>query len=150
MSGPPDLSSAPSAPVSNSTSQALRERHGEHYRWRLLVAVMVGTIASIMSSTVVNVAIPGLSHQFALGQERAQWVTSGFMVASTVSMLVTPWLLARFGYRATFNGCMGLLLAGGLLGGRRCRPRCCWRWPPLNWWSSSPGSGGLRGAGRRR
>ena len=30
---------------------------------------------------------------------------------------LTPWLLARFGYRATFNGCMGLLLAGGLLGG---------------------------------
>ena len=65
-----------------------------------------------MSSTVVNVAIPAMSHQFTLGQERAQWVSSGFMVAMTVSMLTTPWLLARFGYRATFNGCMGLLLAG--------------------------------------
>ncbi len=62
-------------------------------------------------------AIPGLSHQFALGQERAQWVTSGFMVASTVSMLVTPWLLARYGYRVTYAGCMWLLLGGGLLGG---------------------------------
>ena len=39
------------------------------------------------------------------------------MVASTVSMLVTPWLLARFAYRATYAGCMWLLLAGGLLGG---------------------------------
>jgi MFS family permease len=78
---------------------------------------MVGTMASIMSSTVVNVAIPGLSHQFALGQARAQWVSSGFMVAMTVSMLTTPWLLARFGYRATYNGCMLVLLAGGALGG---------------------------------
>ena len=80
-------------------------------------AAFAPALRAIMSSTVVNVAIPGLSHQFALGQARAQWVTSGFMVAMTVSMLTTPWLLARFGYRATYDGCMGLLLAGGLLGG---------------------------------
>ena len=95
----------------------LSTRYGERYRWLLLFSVMVGTMASIMSATVVNVAIPGLSHQFALGQERAQWVTSGFMVASTVAMLTTPWLLARFGYRATYAGCMVLLMAGGILGG---------------------------------
>ncbi len=99
------------------SAAALQARHGARWRWLLLLSVMVGTMASIMSSTVVNVAIPGLSQQFALGQARAQWVTSGFMVAMTVSMLTTPWLLARFGYRATYNGCMGLLLAGGLLGG---------------------------------
>ena len=99
------------------SAEALRAIHGERYRWLLLVSLMVGVMASIMSSTVVNVAIPGLSHQFSLGQARAQWVTSGFMVASTVSMLVTPWLLARYGYRATYAGCMWLLLAGGLLGG---------------------------------
>ncbi len=104
-------------PHDPGSGEALRARHGPRYRWWLLLAVMVGTMASIMSSTVVNVAIPGLSHQFALGQARAQWVTSGFMVAMTVSMLTTPWLLARFGYRATYYGCMGLLLAGGALGG---------------------------------
>lgn len=78
----------------------LRERYGERYRWLLLLSVMVGTMASIMSSTIVNVAIPDMSHYFTLGQERAQWVTSGFMVATTVSMLTTPWLLSRYGYRA--------------------------------------------------
>ena len=107
---------SPPAPPADSGA-ALSARYGERYRWLLLLTLMVGVMASIMSSTVVNVAIPGLSHQFGLGQARAQWVTSGFMVASTVSMLVTPWLLARFGYRATYAGCMWLLLAGGLLGG---------------------------------
>lgn len=97
--------------------QALRARYGERYRWLLLLAVMVGTIASIMSSTIVNVAIPDMSHHFALGQERAQWVSSGFMVAMTVSMLTTPWLLSRYGYRATYVGTMVLLLLGGLAGG---------------------------------
>ena len=95
----------------------LRERYGERYRWLVLLSVMVGTMASIMSSTIVNVAIPDMSHFFTLGQERAQWVTSGFMVATTVSMLTTPWLLSRYGYRATYVGAMLLLLAGGVVGG---------------------------------
>jgi EmrB/QacA subfamily drug resistance transporter len=96
---------------------ALRERYGARYRWVLLLSLMVGTMASIMSSTIVNVAIPAISQDFALGQERAQWVSSGFMVAMTVSMLTTPWLLARFGYRRTFAGTMWLLMAGGIVGG---------------------------------
>ena len=103
-----------SAPGSVAT---LAARYGERYRWLLLFSVMVGTMASYMSSTIVNVAIPDLSRHFALGQERAQWVSSGFMVACTVAMLVTPWLLARFGYRATYVGAVLLLLAGGISGG---------------------------------
>jgi EmrB/QacA subfamily drug resistance transporter len=104
-------------PTPDHSLQALRARHGERYRWLLLLSVMVGTMASVMSSTIMNVAIPDMSRHFALGQERAQWVTSGFMVAMTVSMLATPWLLARFGYRRTYEGCMGLLLLGGVAGG---------------------------------
>ncbi|SFC19797.1 drug resistance transporter, EmrB/QacA subfamily [Polaromonas sp. OV174] len=95
----------------------MQARYGARYRWLLLVAVMVGTMASIMSSTIINVAIPDMSRHFVLGQARAQWVSSGFMVAMTVSMLTTPWLLARYGYRRTYVGCMLLLMAGGLVGG---------------------------------
>ena len=100
-----------------STLPELQARYGERYRWLLLLSVMIGTMASIMSSTIVNVAIPDMSHHFTLGQDRAQWVSSGFMVAMTVSMLTTPWLLGRYGYRRTYVGCMLLLLAGGMAGG---------------------------------
>ena len=100
-----------------SSAAALRARHGPRYRWLLMISLMVGTMASIMSSTVVNVAIPGMSHYFTLNQERAQWVSSGFMVAMTISMLTTPWLLSRFGYRRTYVGTMLLLMAGGIVGG---------------------------------
>jgi EmrB/QacA subfamily drug resistance transporter len=105
------------SPGSPGTLAALQARYGLRHRWYLLLAVMVGTMASIMSSTIVNVAIPDMSQHFTLGQERAQWVSSGFMVAMTVSMLTTPWLLARYGYRQTYLGCMWLLLAGGIAGG---------------------------------
>jgi EmrB/QacA subfamily drug resistance transporter len=97
--------------------QALKARYGERHRWLLLLTVMLGTMASVMSSTIINVAIPDMSHHFSLGPSRAQWVTSGFMVASTVSMLTTPWLLTRYGYRRLYNLCMWTLLLGGLGGG---------------------------------
>ncbi|NMM77806.1 DHA2 family efflux MFS transporter permease subunit [Acidovorax sp. SRB_24] len=99
------------------SAAALRARHGERYRWLLLLSVMVGVMASIISSTIVNVAIPDMSVHFSLGQDRAQWVTSGFMVATTVSMLTTPWLLSRYGYRTTYVAAMVLLLLGGVGGG---------------------------------
>ena len=100
-----------------ATAAVLRERYGERYRWFLLFSVMVGTMASIISSTIVNVAIPDISVYFSLGQARAQWVTSGFMVATTVSMLTTPWLLSRYGYRTTYVAAMVLLMLGGIGGG---------------------------------
>ena len=106
-----------SALPASSSLAALQARFGQRYRWWLLLAVMVGTMASIMSSTIINVAIPDMSQHFSLGQGRAQWVSSGFMVAMTVSMLTTPWLLARYGYRRTYAGCMLLLMAGGIVGG---------------------------------
>ena len=99
------------------TLAELQAHYGARYRWLLLVAVMTGAMASIMSSTIVNVAIPDMSQHFTLGQERAQWVSSGFMVAMTVSMLTTPWLLVRYGYRRTYAATMWLLLTGGVVGG---------------------------------
>lgn len=100
-----------------ATLPELQAHYGERYRWLLLLAVMVGTMASIMSSTIINVAVPDMSRHFTLGQERAQWVASGFMIAMTVSMLTTPWLLARYDYRRTYAGTMWVLLTGSVIGG---------------------------------
>ncbi len=100
-----------------ATIETLRERHGDRHKWLVLLTVMIGTMASILSSTIVNVAIPDLSQHFQLGQERAQWVSSGFMLAMTLSMLTTPWLLLRFGLRRTYTVAILALLTGGVLGG---------------------------------
>ena len=96
---------------------ALQQRFGPRYRWRVLLTVMIGTMASIMASTIINVAVPDMSRVFALGQERAQWLSAGFMAAMTLSMLTTPWLLERYGYRRTYCGAVLLLLVGGIAGG---------------------------------
>ncbi|MHA6886298.1 DHA2 family efflux MFS transporter permease subunit [Ralstonia pseudosolanacearum] len=98
------------------TLETLRARHGERFMWLVLFTLTVGAVASIISATIVNVAIPDLSRHFVLGQERAQWVSASFMVAMTLAMLLTPWLLLRFGLRRTFSGALLLLGVGGLVG----------------------------------
>lgn len=100
-----------------SSLAALQARFGPRYRWYVLLTVMMGTMASVMASTIVNVAVPDMSRHFTLGQEQAQWLSAGFMAAMTVSMPVTPWLLGRFGYRRTYMAAIVLLLAGSIAGG---------------------------------
>ncbi|GAA4032766.1 MDR family MFS transporter [Actimicrobium antarcticum] len=101
----------------SSTFEELRLRHGDRHKWLILLTVMIGTMASILSSTIVNVAIPDLSQHFHIGQERAQWVSAGFMLAMTLSMLTTPWLLLRYGLRRTYTVAIVALLIGGVIGG---------------------------------
>ena len=49
---------------SQPTLEQLRERHGTRFKWLVLLTVMIGSMASILSSTIVNVAVPDLSQHF--------------------------------------------------------------------------------------
>ncbi len=100
-----------------TTIEQLRERHGPRFRWLVLLTVMVGMMASIMSSTIVNVAVPDMSRYFQIGQDRAQWISASFMASTTLALLLTPWLLQRYGLRKTYIGATLLLMAGGIIGG---------------------------------
>ena len=101
----------------SATIEALRDRYGDRHKWLVLLTVMIGSMASILSSTIVNVAVPDLSLHFQVGQERAQWVSAAFMLSMTLSMLTTPWLLLRFGLRRTYRTTILTLLIGGIIGG---------------------------------
>lgn len=96
---------------------ALQARYGPSHRWWALLTVMIGNMAAVMAATTINVAVPAISRVFGLGQQQAQWLATGFMAAMTLSMLTTPWLLERFGYRRTYFALLALLGAGGVAGG---------------------------------
>ena len=113
-------------PVKNSRSNApnlrpsiehLRARHGARFKWYALGTVMVGTVAALLAATTINVAIPGLMRAFAVGQERAQWLSAGFMAAFTVFMLLTHWAVARYSFRNTYIAALALLLVSSVVGG---------------------------------
>lgn len=66
-----------------------------------------------------SVAVPAMGAFWGMGQDRVQWVITGYMAAMTLAMLPTPWLLERFGFRRVFLGTVLFLgltsLAGALV-----------------------------------
>ena len=99
----------------SETTELLFRRYGASYRWIATVTVMLGTIAAVVTSTSVNVAIPDIMGAFGVGQDRAQWLSTGNLAAMTVGMLLNAWLMATFGVRRTFVGALALFIAALLV-----------------------------------
>lgn len=94
---------------------AMFARHGERYRIWAVVTVMLGTFSAVMEATIVNVALPDIIRAFGVGQDRVQLVSTGFLAATTASMLSSSWAIGRFGLRATYLGALWLLMLFSVL-----------------------------------
>ncbi|MDP3715712.1 MAG: MFS transporter, partial [Burkholderiales bacterium] len=98
-----------------ATTEELFARYGPGYRWLATVTVMLGTISAVLTTTSVNVAIPDIMGAFGIGQDRAQWLSTGTLAAMTVGMLLNAWLMGNFGQRKVFIGSLAVFIAALLL-----------------------------------
>lgn len=94
---------------------AMFARHGPGYRWWAVVTVMLGTVASVMEATIANVAMPEIIRVFQIGHDQVQLLSTGFVAASTTSMLLSQWAINRFGMRTTYLGALWLLMLFSLM-----------------------------------
>lgn len=83
---------------------------------------MLGTMSTLLSSTIVNVAFPALIAEMHIGHDVVQWVATGFLAATTTTMLGTGWALERFGERRTYTVTLLVFLLGSLLGALAWNP----------------------------
>ena len=84
------------------TTDVLFARYGARYRVLATITVMMGTISAMLTTTIVNVALPDIMGAFGIGQDRVQWLSTGALAAMTIGMLVNAWLIHSFGQRKTF------------------------------------------------
>jgi len=99
------------------SAEDLAERYGPAYKWYATGTVMLGTIAMVLSATIVNVALPDIMGEFGMGQDKAQWLSTAFLAAMTATMLVTAWAIGRFGTRLTYIAALVVFIASSILGG---------------------------------
>src|SRR5262245_6498468 len=99
------------------TTEVLFARYGPRYRRLATMTVLMGTISAMVTTTTVNVAIPDMMGTFGIGQDRAQWFSTGALAATTVGMLLNAWLVRSFGARNTFVGALAVFLASLFLAG---------------------------------
>ncbi|MGO1344103.1 MFS transporter, partial [Chromohalobacter japonicus] len=95
----------------------LFERYGPRYRLWVTLTVMLGLVALGMSITIVNVAVPYIKGAFGMSDSQVQWLSTGFLASTTVSLLVAPWLVSAVGQRATFIGLLVVFIVASFLGG---------------------------------
>ena len=103
--------------MSTSQIDGYFERFGPSYRWFATGTIMVATISVVLSTTIVNVAIPAVMGAFGISAVQAQWISTGFLAAMTATMLLADWADRAFGMRLTMNVAMGVFLVGSVVGG---------------------------------
>ena len=86
-------------------------------RWLVAATVSIGSIAMILTATIINVAIPDIMGAFGIGQDKAQWLSSGYLAATTSAMLLADWSIRRIGRRMTYLSAMAVFVAGSFIGG---------------------------------
>jgi EmrB/QacA subfamily drug resistance transporter len=92
-------------------------RIGPAYRWMVVVTTMLGAFSTLLTSTIVNVAIPDIMGALGITLDQAQWLSTAFLASGTVTMLLTAWSMRAFGVRATYLFGMSIFLFGSVLGG---------------------------------
>lgn len=100
-----------------SSIDGMFERYGAAYRWWATGTIMIAAISVVLSTTIVNVAIPGVMGTFGISQVDAQWISTGFLAAMTATMLLADWANRAFGQRLSMNVALALFSAGSVLGG---------------------------------
>jgi EmrB/QacA subfamily drug resistance transporter len=79
-----------------------------------LIAVVGATLLLTIDGSTVNVALPHVRTDFALGSE-VTWVITAYLLAAMVSMPMTGWFVAKWGTRTTFLGTIVGFGVGSLL-----------------------------------
>ncbi|WP_171169679.1 MDR family MFS transporter [Streptomyces sp. I05A-00742] len=82
-----------------------------------ILTLGVGAIASILDSTVVNVAVDHLAREFGASLPRTQWVITGFLLAMAAIVPLSGWMIDRLGGRTTWMISLTTFLAGSIVCG---------------------------------
>ncbi len=100
-----------------SQLEMMFQRYGPKYKWLVTFTMLTGLVALGMSITIVNVATPYIKGSLGISDVEVQWISTGFLAATTVALLVAPWLVQAFGQRATFLGLLITFMVASFVGG---------------------------------
>ncbi len=84
---------------------------------RLALVVVLGSIMSILDTTIVNVAIATLARDFRAPLSTVQWVSTGYLLALAMTIPLTGWAVERFGAKRMWIASLALFLLGSALSG---------------------------------
>ena len=89
----------------------------EPHVWRIAFVVVIGSIMSILDTTIVNVALATLGRDLGSSLAQIQWVITGYMLSLAAVIPITGWAARRFGPKRIYLLSLLLFTAGSALCG---------------------------------
>ena len=84
---------------------------------RTSTVVVLGSIMSILDTTIVAVALATLGRDFHVSVTTIQWVATGYLLALAVVIPITGWAVDRFGAKLVWMTSLSLFVVGSCLCG---------------------------------
>ncbi|MCU1680576.1 MAG: transporter [Amycolatopsis sp.] len=82
---------------------------------KIAVALIVGSLAVVFDTTIVNVALQTLSAQLHVPISTIQWVSTGYLLALGAVIPLAGWAQARFGGKRVWLFALTVFLIGSIL-----------------------------------
>jgi EmrB/QacA subfamily drug resistance transporter len=89
----------------------------EPWVWRIAGIVIVGSIMSILDTTIVNVALSRLSVELHTSIAEIQWVVTGYLLSLAAVIPISGWAGRRFGAKPVYLTALVLFTGGSILCG---------------------------------
>ncbi|HEX6350528.1 MAG TPA: MDR family MFS transporter [Candidatus Dormibacteraeota bacterium] len=87
------------------------------YRWAASGIIALGSVASILSSTTVNVAVPTLEKVFHATLTDIQWVATAYLLGLAAVIPISGWVSDRFGTKRVYLFTLAVFVVTSLLCG---------------------------------
>ncbi len=84
---------------------------------RLAFVVLSGAVMTLLDTTIMVVAINELGRQFHTSLATIQWVLTAYLLALSMTIPLTRWVVERFGTKTVWIGSLVLFTTGSILCG---------------------------------
>ena len=81
------------------------------YKYLVAIVFIFGLFMDLMDTTIVNVAIPSLRHDFNASTSLVEWTITGYLLSLAAVIPAAGWLSDRYGTKRIFLLAMGIFVA---------------------------------------
>ncbi len=83
--------------------------------WRIGAVTVLGSVMSVLDTTIVNVALDSLSRDLSSPLSDVQWVVTAYLLAIAVAVPCSGWAARTFGTRRVYLASLWVFVLGSLL-----------------------------------
>lgn len=85
--------------------------------WKISAVALFGALLAQLDATIVNVSLSSLAAELHTSFSTIQWVTSGYLLALTLVLPLSGWLVGRLGAKALYLWCFSAFTLSSALCG---------------------------------